>query len=197
MDESRFETNSQIALWLDRLAEEVHPWERGHGERMAVLAVATGAELGMGESELEDLKVAAALHDVGKLKDPHGPWSEPGRAMRAEESELVRRHAEWGAELLEEAGYSEAVVSMVAGHHARMDGSGYPPVAGEESVPIGARIVAIAEFYEGVAYGPWSRKGQDTARNWLIGSWPGLWGEDVYEAFLKVERLVQPIDTGA
>ncbi len=190
----RADTNIKVRELLDELAEKVHPWERSHAERVQVYAVATGAELGLGEEELDELKVAAALHDIGKLEEPAGPWSEPGRALLEGESEQVRMHPSKGSDRLKREGFSSAVVEMVADHHERLDGSGYPHDKEGEEISTGARIIGLAEYFDGVAFGPWSKKGPDEARKWVMAAWPGLWGEDVVRAFLKVERLIQPLE---
>lgn len=190
----RAESNMKVRELLEELASQVHPWERSHAERVQVYAVATGAELGLSKSELEDLKVAAALHDIGKLDAPEGPWKEPGRALMEGESELVREHPLRGGERLRREGFGEAVVAMVEDHHERLDGSGYPHVKAGDAISTGARIIGLVEFFDGMAYGPWSRKGADEARNWVKAAWPGLWGEDVVAAFLRVERTIQPLE---
>ena len=193
MSVSRFETNQKIKGLIAELAEKVHPWEADHAERVQVYAVATGAEMGMSEPELESLKVAAALHDIGKLEWPEGPWADPVRHLLEGESDRVRQHSIWGADRLAKEGYSSDICQMVLHHHEKLDGSGYPEHLEGSAVAIGARVIGIAEYFDGFAFGPWSNEGADEARKWIMASWPGLWGSDVHNAFLKVERLIQPV----
>lgn len=194
MIEDNSQSNDQIRAWLNRLAEEVHPWERDHAERVTLYSLATAEKLGWNADQMANLRTAAALHDVGKLSCPEGPWKHPQNAMPEGSSDEVRGHASAGAELLRQAGYSLAIADIVEKHHERLDGSGYPHRLKAEEIPTEARIIGLAEFFDGIAFGPWSKKGADEARNWVISAWPGLWGEDVVAAFLEAERLIQPVE---
>ncbi len=121
------------------------------------------------------------------------PWREPNRPLLEGESELVRDHCEKGAQYLAGLGVDPLICEAVAKHHERLDGSGYPRQAESDEIPLMARIIGLAEYFDGLAFGPWSKKGAVEARKWVLAAWPGLWGEDVYQAFLVAETVIQPV----
>lgn len=191
--ESKLNRNEKIRELLERLAVEIHPWERSHAERVMVYSLATAEQLGMGKEDMERLQVASALHDVGKLRFADGPWKHPERALLEAESDLVRGHASEGAALLAELGYDSAICKAVAQHHERMDGSGYPARLEGDEICTMAKIIGLAEYFDGIAFGPWSKRGTAEARKWVLANWPGLWGQDIFDAFLAAEDIVDPL----
>jgi putative nucleotidyltransferase with HDIG domain len=120
---------------------------RGHSERLASYAVAIGRRLGFGDGALENLRVAGMLHDVGKIGISDRILLKPG-PLTPEEYEAVKRHAAMGAEILSAAGFPEDVVRWVLHHHERWDGHGYPAGLRGEDIPLGARVLAVADAYE-------------------------------------------------
>ncbi|MCS7235359.1 MAG: HD-GYP domain-containing protein [Armatimonadota bacterium] len=120
---------------------------RGHSERLASYAVAIGRRLGLSEVQLADLRVAGMLHDVGKIGISDTLLLKAG-PLTPEEYETVKRHAVMGAEILSAAGFGEDVVRWVLHHHERWDGRGYPMGLAGEEIPLGARILAVADAYE-------------------------------------------------
>lgn len=141
----------QIRGWFDAvvaLGLKVKDREaREHNLRVARLCIHIGRQLSMSASELRVLARAGLMHDIGKLGipsavlDKHAPLNES-------EWSLVRMHPEMGLTLLHRAGQSSREVLAVLYHHERLDGSGYPYGLKAESIPIEARIVAVADTYD-------------------------------------------------
>ena len=141
----------QIKGWFDAvlaLGLKVKDREaRAHNLRVARLCIHIGRQLSMSASELRVLGRAGLMHDIGKLGIPtqvlekHSPLDES-------EWLLMRTHPEMGLTLLDRAGQSSREVLAVLYHHERLDGSGYPYGLKAESIPIEARIVAVADTYD-------------------------------------------------
>jgi putative nucleotidyltransferase with HDIG domain len=116
----------------------------GHSRRVSTLAVAIGRELGLSEAEIASLGHAALLHDVGKAAIPDEILLKPSR-LTEDEWTLMRRHSDEGARMVLEAGIVETAVPAIRHHHERFDGSGYPDGLSGESIPLGARIIHVAD----------------------------------------------------
>jgi len=141
----------QIKGWFDAvmaLGLKVKDREaRTHNLRVARLCVHIGRQMSMSASELRILARAGLMHDIGKLGIPEAVL---GKHSPLDESEwiLMRTHPEMGLTLLDRAGQSSREVLAVLYHHERLDGSGYPYGLKAESIPIEARIVAVADTYD-------------------------------------------------
>ena len=122
-------------------------WEIvGHGRGVAAHATRLGRELGFAATALASLRLAALLHDVGKLVVPDRILAKPG-ALDPEEWAQVRCHPSVGARMLEAEGFEE-VAGWVRAHHERPDGLGYPDGLSGDEIPIQARILAVADAYD-------------------------------------------------
>jgi len=121
-----------------------------HLQRVEVYAVEIGKELGLRPDQLAGLRAAALLHDIGKLAVPEHIVSKPGKLTR-EEFEKMKIHPVVGAEILERVRFPYEVTPIVRAHHERWDGSGYPDGLKGENIPIGARILAAADFVDALA----------------------------------------------
>jgi HD-GYP domain-containing protein (c-di-GMP phosphodiesterase class II) len=120
---------------------------RAHNLRVARLCVHIGRQMSMSASELRVLARAGLMHDIGKLGIPNAVLD---KHSPLDESEwiLMRSHPEMGLTLLDRAGQSSREVLAVLYHHERLDGSGYPYGLKAETIPIEARIVAVADTYD-------------------------------------------------
>jgi len=121
-----------------------------HLERVQAYAVALGQELGISDMELEALRAAAILHDIGKLAVPEHIISKPGK-LTPEEFEKMKIHPSVGSEILERVQFPYPVAPIVRSHHERWDGSGYPDGLAGEQIPIGARILAAVDCLDALA----------------------------------------------
>ena len=136
---------------LQRLAVELEvrdSFMHGHSERVARHAGRIACQMGLPEQEVEKIERAASVHDVGKLFLPQSILARPG-VLSDDEYALVKRHAEQGAELVSELGDPE-MTAMVRHHHERVDGAGYPDGLTREEIPLGARIIAVADTFDAI-----------------------------------------------
>ncbi|MBV9768003.1 MAG: diguanylate cyclase [Bryobacterales bacterium] len=121
-----------------------------HLQRMQVYAVEIGREMHMDELQLEALRAAALLHDIGKLAVPEHIISKPGRLTR-EEFEKMKIHPLVGAEILGRVRFPYAVTPIVRSHHEHWDGSGYPDGLKGSEIPLGARILGVVDCLDALA----------------------------------------------
>jgi hypothetical protein len=121
---------------------------RGHSERVRAYSQMIGDELGLTADEIDRLRWAALLHDIGKLEIPFEILNKPGR-LTAEEYDTIKRHPEIGARLTAPlAGWLGQSVRAVEEHHERWDGNGYPNGLRGTDISLAARIVAVADAFD-------------------------------------------------
>ncbi len=138
---------------VDALAaatEARDPYTAGHQRRVAALAVAIAKEIGMDRHDVEGVRIAARMHDVGKLRIPAEILNKPG-ALRPTELALLREHAQAGADIVRGIKFPWPIAEMIEQHHERMDGSGYPNGLSGDQILIGARIIAVADVVDAMA----------------------------------------------
>ena len=116
----------------------------GHSRRVQTIALAIGSELGLSQAELDLLGHAALFHDIGKLAIPDAVLLKPA-SLSGDEWELMQRHAEEGARIIDRLGFLGDAVPAIRHHHERWDGAGYPDQLGGEDIPLGARIIHVAD----------------------------------------------------
>lgn len=121
-----------------------------HLQRVQLYALEIGKDLGLSEVELDALRAAATLHDIGKLAVPESIISKPGKLSRSE-FEKMKVHPVVGAEILERVNFPYPVVPIVRAHHERWDGNGYPYGLKETEIPIGARILSAVDCLDALA----------------------------------------------
>lgn len=122
-------------------------WFVGHSLRVAQLAASIAAELGRTDEEVESVRRAGLLHDIGMIVVPEGIMGKEG-PLTSEEQELIKRHVIVGAEILAPLPQLGPVGAFVRAHHERWDGGGYPDGLVGEGIPWGARLIAAAELYD-------------------------------------------------
>ncbi|GEM_PF-892428 len=123
------------------------PYTAGHQRLVAQLAVAIAREIGLPEEQINGLRVAGLLHDVGKVHVPSEILSKPGKLSELEKA-LVRAHAEAGYEIVRTIKFPWPIADSIRQHHERMDGSGYPQGLKGEEIILEARILAVADVVE-------------------------------------------------
>ncbi len=134
-----------------RLTEIRDPYTAGHQARVSSLSRRLAEQLGWGADDVDLVSSAAALHDVGKIAVPSEILGRPG-ALSALEFEAVARHAELGAEIVDEASLSSVYVDVARHHHERLDGSGYPDGLADGAISPYARVVAVADVVEAMVH---------------------------------------------
>jgi PAS domain S-box-containing protein/putative nucleotidyltransferase with HDIG domain len=126
------------------------PYTAGHQHRVAKLACSIGKELGLSNEQIEGVRVAGTLHDIGKIYVPAEILSRPGR-LRQNEINLVKDHAQVGFDLLSTIEFPWPVAQIVLQHHERVNGSGYPHGLSGDDILIEAQIMSVADVVEAMA----------------------------------------------
>jgi diguanylate cyclase (GGDEF)-like protein/putative nucleotidyltransferase with HDIG domain len=139
-------TIEALALAIEAKDHTTHE----HLNRVRIYAVELARRLHLTEEELEALRAAALLHDIGKLAIPEHIISKPGR-LTPEEFEKMKIHPVVGAEILERVKFPYPVVPIVRSHHEKWDGSGYPDGLRGDQIPIGARILSAVDCLDALA----------------------------------------------
>jgi len=121
-----------------------------HLRRVGLYALEIGKELGLSPPELEALRAAALLHDIGKLAVPEHIVSKPGK-LTPVEFDKMKIHPIIGAEIIEQVGFPYPVAPIVRAHHEKWDGSGYPAGLRGEEIPIGARILSAVDCLDAIS----------------------------------------------
>jgi putative nucleotidyltransferase with HDIG domain len=116
----------------------------GHSRRVQQLALAIGREMKLSQAELEVLGHAALFHDIGKLAIPDSILLKPASLTDGEWA-LMQRHADEGARIIDRLGFLGDAVPSIRHHHERFDGTGYPDSLSGEEIPLGARIIHVAD----------------------------------------------------
>ncbi len=139
-------TIEALALAIEAKDHTTHE----HLQRVRVYAVEIGKELGLVDEELDALKAAALLHDIGKLAIPEHIINKPGK-LTVEEFEKMKIHPVVGAEILQRVAFPYPVVPIVRAHHEKWDGSGYPDGLKGDQIPLGARILTAVDCLDALA----------------------------------------------
>lgn len=147
--ESLRSENQAVLYALAETIELKDPYTKGHCERVAYYALMMADALGMPDSARDDIRHGSWLHDCGKIGVSEKILN-ASRKLDAEETAMIRRHPEWGAEVARKARMSPVVVNVILHHHERFDGGGYPAGIRGFEIPLEARIVAIADTFDAI-----------------------------------------------
>ena len=137
------ETVTSLALAIDAKDH----YTQGHSQKVSAYAVMIAQALEMDQSEVEEIRLAGLLHDIGKVGIPEPILNKSG-PLDASEWETMKTHAELGAKILEPLEAMNRIRLMVRHHHEFYDGTGYPDRLEGEQIPHGARLIAIADAYD-------------------------------------------------
>jgi diguanylate cyclase (GGDEF)-like protein/putative nucleotidyltransferase with HDIG domain len=118
-----------------------------HIRRVQLYAAALASGLGMSENEIQGVKTAALLHDIGKLAVPEHILSKPG-PLTPEEFQKIRAHPKVGADIVSSVPFPYPVAPLILSHHERWDGKGYPAGLKGEEIPLGARILSVVDYFD-------------------------------------------------
>jgi response regulator RpfG family c-di-GMP phosphodiesterase len=150
--EARQEQFRSILQALAASIDARDPLTSGHSEKVTQIALGICEELQLPEDYREMIRVAALLHDYGKIGVPDAILMKPGR-LSVEEYEIVKTHADKTRRILEQIkfeGIFSQVPEIAGAHHEKIDGSGYPNGLEGDQIPLGARIIAVADFFEAI-----------------------------------------------
>ncbi len=185
-------TIEALALAIEAKDQTTHT----HLQRVRTYAVAVATQLNLAESEVEALRAAALLHDIGKLAVPEQIINKPGK-LTAEEFEKMKVHPLVGAEILERVAFPYPVAPIVRSHHERWDGTGYPEGLSGNQIPIGARILAAVDCLDALAshrqYRPALPLAEAMAKvKEMAGSWFDPQVVQILESrYVELERMAQ------
>jgi diguanylate cyclase (GGDEF)-like protein/putative nucleotidyltransferase with HDIG domain len=160
VSELHLATVEALARAIDARDQTIDP-ESGaaenHIRRVEARAAALGEAAGMSDKEVEGLKVAALLHDIGKLAVPEHILTKPGRLTPAE-FDYIRLHPTVGANIIAAVPFPYKVAPYIQSHHERWDGTGYPEGLKGADIPLGARVLAVVDYYDALtAHRPYHR----------------------------------------
>ena len=122
-------------------------YTREHISRVQAIALQIATSMGLSRIELEGIRTAALLHDIGKLGVPEHILLKPGK-LSPDEYTKVQRHAAIGAKILDPVQFPWPVAAVVRSHHEKYDGTGYPDGLKGDAIPLGARVLAVADVYD-------------------------------------------------
>ena len=126
------------------------PYTAGHQKRVADLARSIATEMALSKDQIEGIRIAGIIHDIGKISVPAEILSKPGK-LNENEFYLIKNHAQVGYEILKDIEFQWPIAQIVYQHHERMDGSGYPRGLKGEDIILEARILAVADAVEAMA----------------------------------------------
>lgn len=143
----------RVVRALTGAVEAKDAYTEGHLQRVSAYALEVGRRLGLGPSDLDRLQIASALHDIGKIGIPEHILNKPGR-LDAAEREVIERHPDLGARILESVEGLEDAAPLVRHHQERWDGGrdgefpGYPTGLAGVAIPLGARIISVVDAFD-------------------------------------------------
>ena len=175
----------QSLLGLANALEAKDVYTRGHSERVGASSRRLAITLGLAPAEVEVIARAGLLHDIGKIGIPEAVLRKTG-TLSPEEWEVMRRHPEIGAQIVAPFEFFTAGAVIIRHHHERVDGSGYPDRLAGAAIPLGARIVAVADVYDALTSDrPYrSARSSDAARAHLEAQAGRGLDEEIVGAFL-------------
>jgi PAS domain S-box-containing protein len=129
---------------LSNIVDGRRGWTRGHSEKVAGYAVKIAIEMGLEDREIQDIHLAALCHDIGTLS-LHDSLIDKPIQLTAEEYEMIKQHPAQGATILQGGERFSEIVPLIRHHHERVDGRGYPDGLKDDEIPLGAKILFVAE----------------------------------------------------
>lgn len=163
------------------------PYTAGHQHRVADLACAIAREMGLFDDQIDCIRLAATIHDIGKISIPAEILSKPG-SINEIEFNLIKAHPKVGYEILKTIEFPWPIAQVVLQHHERLDGSGYPSGLSGEEILTEAKILGVADVVEAIAshrpYRP--AQGVDTALEEISEQRGTLYHPDVVDACLRL-----------
>jgi putative nucleotidyltransferase with HDIG domain len=141
--------NDAIGM-MSKMAEMRDPYTAGHQRRVAHLATTIAEELKFGNIQMENLHIAAVIHDIGKMYVPSEILSKPGKLSDIEFG-LIKTHAQAGYDIVKSMDFPCIIAQSILQHHERLDGSGYPNNLKGDDISQEAKIMAVADVVEAIA----------------------------------------------
>ena len=167
----------------------------GHSQRVAEISVAIAAELGLPQPDIEKIRLVGLIHDIGKIGVRESVLNKPGR-VTADEYQHILSHCDIGEHILTPVVEDEQILKAVRHHHERYDGAGYPDRLSGEQIPLGARILAVADTYDAMISGrPYREAVSIQAACDEIQRHKGTqFDPEVVDAFLRIRKSAKLVD---
>ncbi len=177
---------------LAETIEKRDPYTAGHTKRVMSYSLAIGRTMGLSKDEITNLKLAAILHDIGKIGIRDNVLLKDEK-LNSDEFNTIMMHTMYGAEILNHVKQLKNVVPGVKGHHEKYDGSGYPDRLKGEEIPVTARIIAVADTFDAMTTDRPYRKGLsfDAAFDELKKHAQEQFDPKVVEAFFRAYREME------
>jgi HD-GYP domain-containing protein (c-di-GMP phosphodiesterase class II) len=173
-------------------------YTRGHSEQVRSWAIRIAQRLGLPLSQVDVIGQAARLHDIGKVGIRGAILFKPS-PLTAKEWQAMRGHPELGVSILTPIRLLQATLPIIRGHHERWDGKGYPDGLRGEDIPLGARIVAVADAYDALKSNRPYRRGflSEEARHILSEGAGTQWDEQIVTALLDLRAGLRVVHLNA
>ena len=167
--------------------EKRDQYTAGHQHRVATLACEIAREMGLPEKDIDDIRIAGTLHDIGKLYVPLDILSQPGRLSEIEYL-FIKTHPAAGYDILKSIPFDAPIADIIMQHHERVDGTGYPKGLKGEEILLPARIIAVADVFEAMAsHRPYRASlGMEKALDEIQKNAGSLYDPDVVAACIRV-----------
>jgi len=185
--------SASLEQTIEVIAETVDqrdPYTAGHQRRVADLCVAIAGKLGLSSERTQGLRLAASIHDLGKIGIPAEILVKPSR-LTANQYSLIKEHAQLGYEIVKRVQFPWPIAQMILQHHERLDGSGYPQGLTGDAIFLESRILAVADVVEAMSshrpYRP--SKGIDAALDEVLSQSGTLYDSDAVQACVSLFRL--------
>jgi response regulator RpfG family c-di-GMP phosphodiesterase len=143
------EASLEFLETMARALDARDPYTAGHSDRVSANSTAIAEAMGLPPDQAEIIRIGAKMHDIGKIGIPDAVLQKPG-ALTEEEFDLIKLHPQMGKRILEKAGQFQDYLPIIELHHEDWDGRGYPYGLVGEEVPLGARIVHVADVYDAI-----------------------------------------------
>jgi putative nucleotidyltransferase with HDIG domain len=143
-------TLHQVIETLSNVLEARDPYTANHDKRVTKIAVAIAEKLGLDSFRVDGLRVAAAIHDIGKIQVPAEILCKPSKLTKAE-FEIIKEHPRIGADFTRNLDFDWPIADIIEQHHERFDGSGYPYQLKGENILLEARILGVADTLEAMS----------------------------------------------
>jgi putative nucleotidyltransferase with HDIG domain len=150
LENRRLQENSlNVLRTMVNVLEQRDSYTAGHSRRVTEIALAIAVRLGLPEAERKTLRLAGLIHDVGKIGIEDTILRKPGR-LNDEEYAAIRTHPDRGVQIIEPLDFLRGTIPIIRHHHECFDGRGYPAGLAGEAIPLGSRIIAIADTYDAI-----------------------------------------------
>jgi putative two-component system response regulator len=167
----------------------------GHSQRVSRISVAIATELGLPQQDVERIRLAGLIHDIGKIGVREAVLNKPGK-VNAEEYQHILSHCNIGEHILTPIVEDEQILRAVRHHHERYDGTGYPDGLSGGQIPLGAKILAVADTYDAIISGRPYREAESiqTACDEIQRHKGTQFDPEVVGAFLRIRKSAKLVD---